>query len=40
MKIDFAKLGHGPTIVRQVWFANMEMAISIAKIAKGNFCTL
>jgi hypothetical protein len=39
MKIDFAKLGRGPTIACQVWVANMEMAISIAKVAKGNFCT-
>ncbi len=38
-KIDFAKLGRGPTIVRQVWVAHMEMAISVAKVAKGNFCT-
>jgi hypothetical protein len=39
MKIDFAKLGCGPTIVRQVWVAIMEMAISIAKVATANFCT-
>ncbi len=30
MKIDFAELGCGPTIARQVWVANMEMAISNA----------
>jgi hypothetical protein len=28
-----------PTIAHQVWVANMEMAISIAKVAKGNICT-
>jgi hypothetical protein len=39
MKIDFAKLGRGPMIARQVWVTNMEMAIGIAKVAKGNFCT-
>jgi hypothetical protein len=39
MKIDFAELGHGPTIARQVWVANMEKAISVAKVAKANFCT-
>ncbi len=36
--IDFTKLGSGPTIARQVWVANFEMAISIAKAAQGNFC--
>ncbi len=39
MDVDFVKLGSGPTIVRQVWVANVEMAISIAKVARGNFCT-
>ncbi len=39
MKIDFAKLGCGPTIGCQVWVANMKMAISVAKVPKGNFCT-
>ncbi len=39
MKIDFAKLGLGPLIVRQVWVADIEMAISIAKVLKSNFCT-
>ncbi len=39
MKIDFAKLGCGLTIARLVWVANKEMAISIAKVTKGNFCT-
>ena len=39
MKIDFAELRHGPMIARQVWVTNMEMAIGIAKVAKGNFCT-
>jgi hypothetical protein len=38
MDVDFVKLGSGPTIVRQVWVANVEMAISIAKVARGNFC--
>ena len=39
MDVDFVELGSGPTIVRQVWVANMEMAISVAKVARGNFCT-
>jgi hypothetical protein len=40
MKIDFTKLGRGPsTLARQVWVANMEMTISVAKVAKGNFFT-
>ncbi len=39
MKIDFTKLGRGPTIACQVWVANIEMAISVAKVVKGNFCT-
>jgi hypothetical protein len=39
MNTNFNILGCGPTIARQVWVANMEMAISIAKVAKGNFCT-
>ena len=37
--MDFVTLGSGPTIVRQVWVANMEVAISVAKVARGNFCT-
>jgi hypothetical protein len=39
MDVDFIELGSGPTIVRQVWVANVEMAISVAKVAQGNFCT-
>ena len=39
MEVDFAKLGSGTTIARQVWVANVEMAISVAKVARGNFCT-
>ncbi len=39
MNTNFSTLGRGPTIACQVWVANMEMAISIAKVAKGNFCT-
>jgi hypothetical protein len=39
MNTNFNTLGRGPTIARQVWVANMEMAISIAKVAKGNFYT-
>jgi hypothetical protein len=38
MDVDFFKLGSGPTITRQVWVANIEMAISVAKVARGNFC--
>jgi hypothetical protein len=39
MDVDFIKLGNGTTIACQVWVANVEMAISIAKVARGNFCT-
>jgi hypothetical protein len=39
MGVDFIKLGSGTTIARQVWVANVEMGISIAKVACGNFCT-
>ncbi len=39
MNTNFNKLGCGPTLAHQVWVAYMEMAISIAKVAKGNFCT-
>jgi hypothetical protein len=39
MDVDFNKLGSGTTIACQVWVANVEMAISVAKIARGNFCT-
>ncbi len=38
MPINFNVLGSGPALARQVWVANMEMAISVAKVAKGNFC--
>ena len=39
MRISFNVLGSGPALARQVWVANMEMAISVAKVARGNFCT-
>ncbi len=39
LTIDFVELGRGPTLARQVWVANMEMAISVFKVAKGNICT-
>jgi hypothetical protein len=39
MSTNFDKLGRRPTIACQVWVANIKMAISIAKVAKGNFCT-
>jgi hypothetical protein len=39
MDVDFMKLGSGTTIARQVWVANVEMAISVAKVVHGNFCT-
>ena len=39
MDVDFIELGSGPAIVRQVWVANVEMAISVAKVARGIFCT-
>jgi hypothetical protein len=39
MDVDFIELGSGPAIARQVWVANVEMAISVAKVARGNFCT-
>jgi hypothetical protein len=39
MNTNFDELGHEPTLARQVWVAFMEMAISIAKVAKGHFCT-
>jgi hypothetical protein len=38
MNTNFNSLGCRPTIACQVWVANMEMAISVAKVAKGNFC--
>ncbi len=39
MDVDFVKLGSGTTIARQVWVENVEMAISVAKVARDNFCT-
>ena len=33
------KLGSGATIAHQVWVANVEIPISIAKVVRGNFCT-
>ena len=38
MLTNFEVLGSGPTLARQVWVANMKMAISIARVAKANFC--
>jgi hypothetical protein len=39
MSTNFDELGRGPTLACQVWVANMEMAISAAKVAKVRFCT-
>ena len=39
MNVDFMKLGSGATIAHQVWVANVEIPISIAKVVHGNFCT-
>ncbi len=39
MNTNFNTLGCGPTFACQVWIANTEMAISIAKVVKGNFCS-
>jgi hypothetical protein len=39
MNTNFDVLGRGPTLASQVWVAYMEMAISIAKVAKGILCT-
>ncbi len=39
MEVDFTKLGSGTTIARQVWVANVDMAISVARIAGANTCT-
>ncbi len=39
MNIDFTKEGSGPTIAKQVWVASVEMAISVAKVTQGNFCS-
>ncbi len=39
LTIDFVELGCGPTIACQVWVAIiMEMAISVFKVVRGNFC--
>jgi hypothetical protein len=39
MDMDFFKLGSRPTITCQVWVTNIEMVISVAKVAWGNFCS-
>ncbi len=39
MRINFNVLGSAPALACQVWVANMEMAISVAKVARVNFCT-
>ncbi len=39
MNTNCNTLGCRPTIARQVWGTYMDMAVSIAKVAKGNFCT-
>jgi hypothetical protein len=39
MDIYFTKIGNGPTIARQVWLTNVEMAIIVAKVAQGKFCS-
>ncbi len=39
LTIDFVELGHGPAFACQVWVAGMETAISVFKVARGNFCT-
>ncbi len=39
MDVDFIKLRSRTTIARQVWVAKVEMAISVAKVARGIFCT-
>jgi hypothetical protein len=38
MNTNFNTLRCRPTIACQVWVTNMKMAISVAKVAKGNFC--
>jgi hypothetical protein len=38
LTIDFIELGRGPTLACQVWVANMDMAICVFKVARGNFC--
>ncbi len=39
MDTNFLKLGSGPKLKHQVWVSNIEMAICIAKVAKGKFCS-
>ncbi len=39
MSTNFDELGRGPTLACQMLVANMEMAISATKVAKGRFCT-
>jgi hypothetical protein len=39
LSTNFEVLGSSPTLARQVWVANMEMAISVARVAKANFCS-
>jgi hypothetical protein len=39
MEVDFAELGSGTTVARQVWVANVEMAISVARVSRDNYCT-
>ena len=38
MLTNFEVLGSGPTLAHQVWVINMEMAISVARVATANFC--
>ena len=38
MLTHFEVHGSGSTLACQVWVANMEMAINIARVAKANFC--
>jgi hypothetical protein len=37
LSTNFEVLRSGPALARQVWVANMEMAISVARVAKANF---
>ena len=39
MEVDFTKLGSGTTMAQQVWVANVEMAISVTRVARDNACT-
>jgi hypothetical protein len=38
MLTNFEVPGSSPILAHQVWVANMEMAISVARVAKANFC--